>query len=286
MVTFKNRRVVFLLLTLTTAILLSGLLGYAQEPPKQVASPAQAKAMARRAAIEDGYRQLAEIVYGIHIDSQTTVRNFVTESDTINSRVRAVMRGARIGDTEYLADGTCKVKLELRIRDLQRALRKKFAYPSDRIRVVGVGVLNPVEEPTATLPPAPAEEDWQDLIISATGKGMSPTDRTGTAEGRLLAERAAYLDALRQLGENIQGVHIKSDTTVKDFITKNDEIRSKFEGWLRGAKKTMVRELPDGTVEVDVEMPLSGLQDILPPPRPVPPTPEPPAKQPDEEQKI
>lgn len=239
--------------------------GFAQESPKKVATEAQAKAMARRAAIADGYRQLAEIVNGIQLDSRTTVRNFITENDEINSRVKAVIRGARIVDTEYLEDGTCKVRMELRIRDLHKALRRTFSYPSDRIRVIGVGVLNPVEEPTPTPAPTPEEEEWEDLIISATGKGVPPADITDPAQRRVMAERAAYLDAVRLLGENIKGVYINSNTTVKDFVTQNDEIRAKFDGWIKGAKKTMVRELPDGTVEVDVEMPLSGLRDIIRP---------------------
>ncbi|MCX7765096.1 MAG: LPP20 family lipoprotein [Candidatus Sumerlaeia bacterium] len=238
---------------------------FAQDSPKTVATEAQAKAMARRAAIADGYRQLAEIVNGIQLDSRTTVRNFITENDEINSRVKAVIRGARIVDTEYLEDGTCKVRMELRIRDLHKALRRSFSYPSDRIRVIGVGVPNPVEEPSPTPAPTPEEEEWEDLIISATGKGVPPADITDPAQRRIMAERAAYLDAVRLLGENIKGVYINSNTTVKDFVTQNDEIRAKFEGWIKGAKKTMVRELPDGTVEVDVEMPLSGLRNIIRP---------------------
>lgn len=249
--------------TLIGLLLMAVALSYAQEPPKTVATQAQAKAMARRAAIEDGYRQLAETIYGIRLDAYTTVRNFVTENDVIYSRVRAVIAGARVVDTEYMGDGTCKVKMELRIRDLQKALRKRFPYSSDRIRVIGVGVLNPVEEPTPIPAPPPAEEEWEELIISATGKGVPPEDIKDPAQRKLMAERAAFLDAVRQLGENIQGVYIDSKTTVRDFVTQSDEIRSKFEGWIKGAKKTMVRELPDGTVEVDVELELRGLRDIL-----------------------
>ncbi|MCD6385040.1 LPP20 family lipoprotein [Candidatus Sumerlaeota bacterium] len=250
-------------------LLVSAGLCFAQPPAKTktVKTKAQARLMARRAAIEDGYRQIAEIVYGIRLDSHTTVRDFITQNDQIRSRVRGIIRHARIVDTEYLPDGVCKVKMELRIRDLHRALRRKFAYCSDRIRVIGFGAPNPVEEPTPVPPPPEEEEEWEELIISATGSGVPPEDKKGTPQGRLLAERAAYLDALRNLAENIKGVHIDSRTTVRDFITQKDVIQSQFETWIKGAKKTMVRELPDGTVEVDVEMPLKGLRRIIRPER-------------------
>ena len=71
-----------------------------------------------------------------------------------------------------------------------------------------------------------------------------------------MAERAAYLDAVRNLAENVKGVQITSRTTFADFVTKDDEVQSHFDGWIRGARKTMVREFPDGVVEVDVEIAL------------------------------
>ncbi len=254
------------IVVLTMAMMVIGWgTGHAAPTPKTVDTKAQAQLMARRAAIEDGYRQLAEIIHGIRLDSRTSVRNFITEDDRIRSRVNGVIYAARIVDTEYLPDGVCKVKMEVRIRDLHRVLQRRFAYPSDRIRVIGLGVPNPVAEPTPLPPPPPEEEteDWTGLIISATGTGLAPEDMKGTPQGRLMAERAAYLDAVRNLAENVKGVYITSETIVEDFITQSDRISSEFEGWIQGARKTMIRELSDGSVEVDVEMPLQGLRDII-----------------------
>jgi hypothetical protein len=230
---------------------------------KVVQSESQAKLMARRAAIEDGYRQIAEIVYGIRLDSRTTVRDFVTQEDVINSRVRGVIMAARVMGTEYDPDGMCKVKMEVRVRELQKALGRKFAYPSDRIRVVGTGAPNPVAKPTPG-PPPPQEEayEWEELVLSATGTGLAPDNIKDTPRGRLLAERAAYVDAIRNLAENIKGVQLTSTTTVLDFVTQSDDIETRFEGWVHGAKKTVVRAYPDGTVEVEVELPMQGFYDI------------------------
>ena len=269
-----NRAKSIIVLSVMLFFICSAMTAFSQDvqgPAKVVDSKGQAKLMARRAAIEDGYRQMAEIVFGVRLEARTTVRDFVAERDEIRSRVNGVIRFARIVDTEYTPEGICKVRMELSVRSLQKALGRKFPFPSDMIRVVGTGALNPVAEPTPP-PPPPMEEpyEWQELIISAMGTGLPPDDLKGTPRGRLMAERAAYLDALRLLGENIKGVYIDSKTQVRDFVTQSDEITSTFEGWLQGARKTMVRELSDGTVEVDVEMPLSGLHDVIMPRRALP----------------
>ena len=46
------------------------------------------------------------------------------------------------------------------------------------------------------------------------------------AQNKLLAYRAARADALRKLGERIKGLHITSETTVKDFVTESDKIQT------------------------------------------------------------
>lgn len=74
---------------------------------------AQARMMARRAAVADAYRQLAEMVMGVKVDAQTTVRNFVTESDVIKTEVHALIKGAQILSEKELPDGSYEVTLGL-----------------------------------------------------------------------------------------------------------------------------------------------------------------------------
>ena len=76
-------------------------------------SVAQKRLMARRAAIADGYRQFAELINGVRVDSETIVRDFVTESDTIRTQVSALVKGARMGDTRYMSDGSVEVDMML-----------------------------------------------------------------------------------------------------------------------------------------------------------------------------
>ena len=239
----------------------------------RVQTPQQAKLMAKRAAINDAQRNLAETIYGIRLDSKTTVRNYITENDVIRTRVHAIVQGARVTDTKWRKDGTCTVKMEVPVAVLQKTLRRRFGYNSDVIRAKGHGAPNPVASPTPAPIALSPEESWHTLVIKATGSGIPPKDMMDTPQGKLMAERAAYADALRQLGENVMGVHITSRTTVRNMVTENDVIKTKFESFLQNARRVETRRLEDGICEVDLEIPLENLRPYIV--KPVPPTPSP-----------
>lgn len=74
----------------------------------------QQKLMARRAAVADAYRQLAEVVEGVQVTAETTVRNYVTESDLIRTRVQAVLKGAQpVGEPRLTADGAVEMTVRM-----------------------------------------------------------------------------------------------------------------------------------------------------------------------------
>ena len=82
--------------------------------PSNVISVAQAKAMARRAAIIDAYKALAEKIYGIKINGKDSVRNLMLQNSTIRSYVSGVIRGAGI-DEEAYKDGIYTVTMSVKI---------------------------------------------------------------------------------------------------------------------------------------------------------------------------
>lgn len=100
--------------------------------------------------------------------------------------------------------------------------------------------------------------DWAKNVIKVTGTG-APPDRGNQAQRRLMAIRAAKADAFRQLAEAIYGVHVNSETVVKDFITESDLIKTKVEGLIKGAE--LIGEpkyMSDGSVEVEMQIKLFG----------------------------
>jgi hypothetical protein len=100
--------------------------------------------------------------------------------------------------------------------------------------------------------------DWTRMVATATGVGSAPEKAQGTPEARKMAERAALLDARRNLLEVVGGVYIDSETRVADFMALSDVVAARVKGMLRNSTASASRTLPDGSVEVTVSMPLTG----------------------------
>jgi len=75
--------------------------------------------------------------------------------------------------------------------------------------------------------------DWTAEAITAVGEGTDPA--IDTPQGRLRAARAAEVDAKRKLAEQVYGLMIDSSTSVRDFVTQYDEIRTQVDAVLIGA---------------------------------------------------
>lgn len=86
--------------------------GMGVAPPNAV-SQAHSAMMARRAAVVDAYRQLAEVVNGVQVDSETTVEQMILTSDIVKTRISAVIKGAVIVSEGELSGGGYSVTMEL-----------------------------------------------------------------------------------------------------------------------------------------------------------------------------
>ena len=83
-------------------------------PCENMCNMAQAKVMARRAAILNAYEQLAEKVYGIKIDAQDSVKNMMSTNNQISAQVKGLIKGAFI-DKEEFKNGIYYVTMSLKI---------------------------------------------------------------------------------------------------------------------------------------------------------------------------
>lgn len=102
---------------------------------------------------------------------------------------------------------------------------------------------------------AHGEVNWSTKTITATGSGAANTKDASVAVARLNAERAAKLDALRNVLETLQGVQVNGKRSVADMMS-NGEIRSKVQGLAQGFKVVDTRYYSDGSVDVVVQMPI------------------------------
>jgi len=77
--------------------------------PKKYYGKSQARIIALRAGQADAYRNLLEIVKDVQIDSQTTLKDFLTDSNATNTLVSRLVKGAKVIQQTYLTDGTAEV---------------------------------------------------------------------------------------------------------------------------------------------------------------------------------
>lgn len=82
--------------------------------PMNTSSPAQAYALAKRAAIADAYRAIAEKVKGVRVDGHDTVKNMMMQRSTINTYVQAMVKNADVVETTF-KEGLCEVEMEILI---------------------------------------------------------------------------------------------------------------------------------------------------------------------------
>ncbi len=82
--------------------------------PMNTSSPAQAYALAKRAAIADAYRAIAEKVKGVRIDGQDTIKNMMVQRSTVRTYVQAMVKNADIVETTF-KEGLCEVEMEILI---------------------------------------------------------------------------------------------------------------------------------------------------------------------------
>jgi len=80
--------------------------------PKNSISPAQSAVMAKRAAIADAYRLIAEKIKGVHVDGEDVVKNMMLKSSTVKTSVNAMVKNAKIVETKY-KDGLCEVEMAI-----------------------------------------------------------------------------------------------------------------------------------------------------------------------------
>ncbi len=104
------------------------------------------------------------------------------------------------------------------------------------------------------------EINWSRGMILAQGSGAPPKEAKNIAQARLMAERAALVDARRNLMEVLKGVQVDSVNELEVYLGKNDQTRLSAAAFVQGSTevKDRRRYLPEGGMEVTVAMNLTG----------------------------
>jgi hypothetical protein len=91
---------------------------------------------------------------------------------------------------------------------------------------------------------------------------------------RATAIRAAKVDAMRNLLEAVMAVTVSSETTVRGAAIENDVIKTSVEGMVKGARmrdidgdgrgsNSDIRYLSDTSIEIEMEVHMSGISEVI-----------------------
>jgi hypothetical protein len=181
----------------------------------------QDKAMMIEAARADLYAQLARQIKGLNVDETTLVANHATEDSSRHGSVEALVRGANVGEPQFLED-VCVIAGSITVEQVVenlRATRREFANGSSTgfesikrfneaktISAQGLGTRRSpgggrAEESVAA---APADDGMKATLAALRGSGQE----------KLGAVEAARIDALAQLARQIKGVRISDDSLI------------------------------------------------------------------------
>ena len=139
-------------------------------------NPGIYRAQAKRAAMMDAQRNLAEAVKGVRVTSESTMEDMILQSDMVRTRVDAIIKGMVEVESNYMADGSFEIILEMPLFGAKDSLADAAFIPfKDEPRV-------PFAQPanvTIATNPTVINNNYTGLIVDCRGLGnvnpvMSP----------------------------------------------------------------------------------------------------------------
>jgi len=131
-------------------------------PPAKPINMAQARAMAKRAAVVVARRNLLEIIKGVRIDSMTLVKDFVVQSDIIRNQIQGYLERSQVVDIAYMSDGSVEATVAMNMRGGFSNLMLPKSIQSIR----------PIEQPQVA--PSEKGETFTGLVVDTRGFNIKP----------------------------------------------------------------------------------------------------------------
>jgi len=207
-------------------------------PPAWKGVSAQQRLLAKRAGEVDADRRLVERIYGLAVDSDTTVLDLAYVDDEIRGAVEHEIKGIRTTDVTYTDYLTVQVVRKVTVREvietIKRTIRRtKTALGIDEDKLENIS------------------RETRDTELAALGTGAVPETRGALLVG---AKRAAEMDAFRKLAATVAGEKITADVRIADLALESDRVAASLAASLKGAKVTDVKYHEDDSCEVAMRL--------------------------------
>jgi len=99
--------------------------------------------------------------------------------------------------------------------------------------------------------------DWASGKIRATGHGLPPVQTASSTVRREMTKRAALSDAERNLLKIVQNIRISSTMDIKTYMQDANRAE-RIQGFIRGYTVVSETDHDDGSVDIILELPLTG----------------------------
>jgi hypothetical protein len=171
--------------------------------PEEAANPSQARLLAKRAAIDESYARLMELVKKVQVDAESTTKDFMNKNRIVQTKVRGFVKNAEIVEIKQSADGAYQVKMKMpmtgekgissamlpiqmkNVRKMEIVSHVKQSFPSQgKSKTVQKEVVSEkkqtMEQTTEINDTASKEDDleidseYTSLIVNAKGLGVKP----------------------------------------------------------------------------------------------------------------
>jgi len=208
-------------------------------PPAWQAVPPGVRLGAELVAKTDGDRLLVERILGLRIDATTHVFDLALVSADFRTAFDQEIKGIRTrGEITFKDDLSVEAVREVTIREVIETIQRTIRKTQDVLGVKEERITNIARE-------------TKDTVLAVMGNGAVPGSK---GQRKILAKRAAEVDAYRQLAEQVTGIRIKGDTYVRNLVTVSDQIQSVLAAMLRGAKTTGIEYYEDDTCAVTMSL--------------------------------
>lgn len=97
--------------------------------------------------------------------------------------------------------------------------------------------------------------------MTAIGYGYLPAGMP-VGRAKLMARRAAIVDAQRNLVEIIKGTAVDAETSMENYLVTSDIVKTKVNGMVTGARIVAEKLDADGSYEVTMEVPMYGVGSV------------------------
>lgn len=185
----------------------------------------QQKALAIEAARTDLYAQLMRQIKGIQVSETTIVANMVTEDATRSGSMDGYIRGATIGEPQFVGDACIipgSITLQQVVENVNTMTRTSGGTTIGLAKVEQLNTFRLVRaQGMGSVRASPAGATPMAANDLETGLTETLNKLKGPGQFKLGAIEAARIDALAQLARQIKGVRISDSAVVFNMATES-----------------------------------------------------------------